>query len=272
MQIGSMLTASDAGASMMTPGMVLLTIFLGWIALAVYLGRAARRASGKRWHQVAITALVLWLPLWDVIPGYILYRQAIREIAGVRIHRTVEVEGYLDLTAGLVHHAWWGQANSPYQYTEVWIPTGDPQPNSLTAEPGYYEFRLAPRDRPECAPFDAQQWISDWDKFRAHTGLQDWCVAATRRDAPISRYEYSLDGYQYPTRGMFRPVRIGCHRARDRVQDEVIAEACVVSFDSWLSQWLAVPVWRHRRTDDGEPIRLSVTKNVLLPARKEERE
>jgi len=252
----------------MTSGMVLLLIFCSWIALAVYLGKATRRASGKRWHQVAVTALVLWLPLWDVIPGYILYRQAIREISGVRIHRTVEVEGYLDLSRGLVHQAWWGQANFPYQYTEVWIPTGDPQPNSLTAKPGYYEFRLAPRDRPECAPFDAQQWIHAWDKFRANTGLQDWCVVATRRDAPISQYELVPESDRFPTRGAFRPVSTGCWRVRDRLAQEIIAEACTVSFDSWLSRWLAVPVWRHRNLASGQPIALYAQTKVLRPVRK----
>jgi hypothetical protein len=251
----------------MTSGMVLLLIFCSWIALAVYLGKSTRRASGKRWHQVAVMALVLWLPLWDVIPGYILYRQAIREISGVRIHRTVEVEGYLDLTRGLVRDAWRDQLNSPYEYTEVWIPTRDPQPNSLTAEPGYYEFRLAPRDRPECAPFDAQQ-INDWDKFRASTGLQDRCVVATRRDAPISRYELALESEWLPASRVIDLVEAGCWRVRDRLADEVIAEACTVSFDSWLSRWIGVPVWRHRNLASGQPIALYAQTKVLRPVRK----
>lgn len=60
--------------------------FFGLVALWLMAGTAFgwwiyRKTDNRGWQLIA-TIFALWLPLWDVIPGYVLYRKAVRDVGG----------------------------------------------------------------------------------------------------------------------------------------------------------------------------------------------
>jgi hypothetical protein len=59
----------------MTLGTIILFLFIGWIWAGVAAGRIAYAATGKRWVQAVAVVAVVWLPFWDVIPGWIMYQK-----------------------------------------------------------------------------------------------------------------------------------------------------------------------------------------------------
>ena len=167
--------------------LIIGVVLVVWLGVPALLGWCAYQATRRRWHQVAVTALGLWLPFWDVAPGYLLYRQAIRETGGIRIVRVLEAEGYLDGTQHNCSDCWTALPVSPHAYIEVEREIPDVMLAALTATPGYCQYGLAARGSAECAPFDG---LPRADAIREQTLLEeDECVFAVRRDTPISRYE-----------------------------------------------------------------------------------
>ena len=98
-------------------GLLLIPMGLVWLVWGYWVGHWVYRWKHSRWLQLAATLFALWLPLWDLIPGYLLYQKAIREVGGIRIYRTVEAEGYLDRTA-ILCNCWKQWTSSQYKLCE----------------------------------------------------------------------------------------------------------------------------------------------------------
>lgn len=244
----------------MTPGMILLVIVGAWGAFAYVVGEWALRTTQKQWAKWAAMLFVWWLPFWDIAPGLYYYYKAIREVGGVHIYRTVEADGYLDASATGYDTAWSYLRHSPYTYIEVHIPSPSPVAE-LTRAPGFYEFRLAPNGDRECAVFDA---LPNAATLRRMYGLKDRCVVAVRRDEPVSRYEVSRGTDRYPMPALLPAVGVSWVRVRDRSTEQTLAEANQISYSSWLSKGIGIPVWRHTQTEEGDPLRLRTT-TVIKP-------
>jgi len=246
----------------MTPGTILLLIMLAWITVAYYAGWFVFQQRGKRWQQVLIVLIVLWLPLWDVIPGLYLYYKAIREVAGVRIYKTVQADGYLRPCA-MCETAWTSLGSEHFRYIETKVEVRDPRPEqSLIPVPGYYEFRLFREDKAEC---EARALAQNQKKkhFRNLYGFEKACVVSTRRDKPISRYE-RISGKRREGWGPFRPVGASFNLVRDRETNEVLAEGYSISFVSWLGRRIAVPRWNSSSERPHIPFVVNV-ENVIRP-------
>ncbi len=244
-------------------GLLFLGVIALWLAWGVLFGQWVYRKKESRWLQLAATLFALWLPLWDAIPGYLLYQKVVREIGGVRIYQTVSADGYLDHMLG--NDCWQFLANSPYAYCES--AGGDRDEGSLgplNAKVGYYEYRLAPIDAPECAPFREQLNVEATQQTY-QLGLR--CVVATRRDEPLSRYEYDMGPGEVPSPWPLPPVLTGWQRVRDRVTGETVAQATTVAYTPWIlrsfKRWGAV--WNYSEDASGRPIVVD-QRELIRPA------
>jgi hypothetical protein len=238
--------------------LLIMALALVWVILCVRVSIWVYKWKGDRWLQLAVTLFALWLPLWDAIPGYLLFQKAVREIGGVRIYKKVQAKGYLD---NFLHRndCWNFLTSSPYAYCES--AAGDSNNSSLgplNAKAGYYEYRLAPIDAPECAPFREHANV---EVMQREYQLGPRCVVATRRDEPVSRYEY-LEGedrlaVSWPSAiaGWSRWTRV-----RDRVTGEIIAQATSVGYEPWILRWVGNHPFRWGYTRDEEK-----RSFVLLP-------
>jgi hypothetical protein len=233
-------------------GLIVLSYYFAYIAVAVYLGRWVYRQTGKRWQQALVAALVLWLPLWDILPGYVLFLHAKHKYGGVRIYERVKAEGYLDRTCYGCEDRWTNLAQDPYRYIEVHIP----RPDFTTAQradlrlpiliPGYYQFsapKLTPEQcRIEEQPPDRRSYYvrDEWKNWTPPSNyLRDICVIAQRRDRPVSRYQYThLSNSKLPDYPDWIPVWSSWDKMIDLKTDRVIAQFHYLSFYSWLySEW-----------------------------------
>jgi len=222
---------------------------LALLAVAYAVGRLAASWSGRRWIQIPVTVVALWLPFWDVIPGVIAYHAASRNLSGVHVYRTVEADGYLDLRQDTDLDAWSSLPSSPYLYVEI---HSDRRPLSSVDTPGYYELTLALRGSPTCAAVEAVPHVAI---LRQAEGLGHFCPVVLQRDQPVSRYEIEssqtwepLGKYSWP-----RPVEAQWTRIKDRIADVILAEAYTLRYRPWIStmgldRWSVItrPI-RHRR-------------------------
>lgn len=242
-------------------GLLYLLLIAIWLALALLIGRWAYRKSGSRLRQLVATIIALWIPLWDVVPGYLMYRNAIGEIGGVRIQRTVRADGYLDRV--LRNDCWKRLKSSPYAYCEEEV--GNSRRSSLgvlNAKAGYYEYRLSPIDSPECAPFREQL---NAPAMQEAYRLGPNCVVVTRRDSPISQYEYLQEDSSMLTIWPVPQIYASWFQVQDRLSGETIAQATQLKYDIWISRVLRLPIgWNYRTTDNGDPIRL-LPRDVIQP-------
>jgi hypothetical protein len=226
-------------------GLVIVGCFLAWFAIAIWMGFSVFKSTQKRWKQVVTSLFMLWLPFWDVIPGYLAYRNTVDTMGGVRIHRVVTAEGYFTGSIDDCFDCWRELKHSPYQYIEVERTKPGGRLKEFEPLPGYYEYRLIPRTSSECAPLSMH--YSYFDSI----GLNDLCVLSTHREQPLSRYRiegHSWQGLKSGRRlvGLRVPeVEVTAQMVIDRETSEVIAEAHAVRYMSWIAQFLAIPGWQY---------------------------
>ncbi len=241
---------------------MLLAVALVWIAISIGAGMLVYRWQRKRWMQVATTLLLIWLPFWDVIPGYYLYRKAVREVGGVRIYRTVQAEGYLDLSATDCDSCWSRLRDYPFRYVEIKRtgPTG--VLSTIESGKGFYEYRLAPVEDITCGSFSQLRFA---DQLQKGNGIQGNCVVAVKRDRPVSRFEYSTSGWEIlRDEPLLRPIEKLSQRITDRESGEVIAESYEIRFVNWIGAQLELPGWSYTRLPSGKRITFEI-EDVVNP-------
>ncbi|MEQ1580976.1 MAG: hypothetical protein ABL964_10315 [Steroidobacteraceae bacterium] len=242
-------------------GLMILAAVLLWIGIAVGAGIGVHRLSGRRGLQVATILFLVWLPFWDVIPGYYLYQKAVREVAGVRIHRTARAEGYLDLTQTDCNSCWSQLSNRGYGYLEIQRTGKTGVLDRFEQGAGYYTYRLLPRDDERCRVFDA---LPNAESLRAYYGLKDRCLFWTVSATPISQYELASGIDYYGNSERLWPVRLVWRSVSDRSSRVVLAERIQVDFYSWIGRQIGIPSWIHTRESDGQRIQFRI-EEVLKP-------
>jgi hypothetical protein len=245
----------------MTLGTIILFLFIGWIWAGVAAGRIAYAATGKRWVQAVAVVAVVWLPFWDVIPGWIMYQKAVRELGGVRIEKTAVVDGYLDRTRGVDCYDCWERLEEfRYEYVETEIQHG--KPGSPTPTPGYYQFRLHLSAAPESCPSATTAVAANIGWYRPDS---KYCLSVSRSDEPVSQYEYewSTQGW-VPMRGSW-PIDVGWSRVRDLRSGITIAQAYRFRYVSWLGHIIGFPRWEYTRSETGRPLYFDL-RDVLIPS------
>lgn len=240
-------------------GLLYLGLVAIWIVLGLLIGRWAFRRTGRRLFQLMATIIALWIPLWDVVPGYLTYKNAIDEIGGVRIQRTAQAAGYLDR----VHRDCWRYlTSSPYAYCENEAGGSQSLLGPLNSKAGYYEYRLSPIASDACAPFREQLNAGPMQETYK---LGPNCVVAMRRDSPISQYEYRQGANWLPSIWPVPPVYASWFRVQDRLSGETIAQATHLQYDIWISRVIKLPIgWSYRNMENGDPIRFS-PRDVIQP-------
>jgi hypothetical protein len=226
-----------------------IAVFAAVLILSLWAGWLAYRASERRWVQVVVTVLTLWLPLWDALPGLYYLNKAAREVGGLKISRTVHAEGYLDSSCSLCRDAYIALQGSKFRYVEVRIGDRSFGTDPLTTEPGYYEYRIFPPTSTQC---ERKDLAADQARYfpAGKFGLKDLCVISTRRDTPVSRYRLdSSNGWQRSERySWLRAVDLNWQRVVDNDTDEVLAQACSVRYTPWLFPFSLEP-WSWIYTD-----------------------
>lgn len=236
-----------------------------WLAWGFFVGSRVYKWKHSRGLQLLATLFALWLPLWDLIPGYLLYQKAIREVGGIRIYRTVEAEGYLDRMA-VLGNCWKQLTGSRYKYCENYERNNDHSGlGPLNATAGYYEYRLAPIEAPECAPFREELNVK---VMQESYQLGERCVVATRRDEPASRYEFAMGQGIYEGVWPVPPARLGWMRVVDRQTGKTVAEATRVIYRIWVMRSnFGIPLgWAYTQDQTGQPIQLRL-EEVVRPAK-----
>lgn len=242
-------------------GLLILAAALLWIGIAVGAGIGVRRLSGRRGLQVATTLFLVWLPFWDVIPGYYLYQKAVREVAGVRIHQTARAEGYLDLTQTDCNSCWSQLSNREYGFLEIHRTGKTGVLDRFEQGAGYYTYRLLPRDDERCRVFNA---LPNAEGLRGYYGLKDRCLFWTVSATPTSQYEVSSGIDYYGNSKRLWPVELVWRRVVERGSQRVLAESMAVSFFSRISRQIGIPSWRHADQSDGSHIYFRI-EDVLVP-------
>jgi hypothetical protein len=242
-------------------GLMILGAALLWMGIAVGAGIGARRLTGKRWLQWVTIVFLLWLPFWDVIPGYYLYQRAVREVAGVRIHGTAKAEGYLDLTKTDCNSCWTDLRDSAYRFIEIHRTGATGVLDRFEQGAGYYTYRLLPRDDERCRRFDS---LPNVEALRTYYALKERCLFWTVSPVPTSQFEVSSGiDYYGGSKGLW-PVRLVWRRVTDRVSRRILAESTQVDFFSWIGRQIGIPSWIHTKEPDGRRIRFR-REDILKP-------
>lgn len=236
-------------------GLMLLGAALLWLAIAIGLGLVARRLSGKRWLQIVTVLFLVWLPFWDVIPGYYLYQKAVREVAGVRIHQTSKADGYLDLTKTDCNSCWTDLRDSAYSYLEIHRTGATGVLYRFEQGEGYYTYRLLPRGDERCSVFDS---LPNADDLRAYYGLMDRCLHWSVSPVPTSRYEVSSGIDYYGNSEGWWPVEMAWRRVVERQSRSVLAESVQANFFSRISRQIGFPFWAYTVLPSGQHIEIRI--------------
>lgn len=242
-------------------GLMFLGAALLWIGIAVGLGFVVRRLSRKRSLQVATTLFLVWLPFWDVIPGYYLYQKAVREVAGVRIYDAAKADGYLDLTQTDCNSCWTNLRDSGYSYLEIYRSGVTGVLFRQEQGAGYYTYRLLPRDDERCRLFDS---LPNSEAMRTYYALGARCLYWTFSATPTSRYQVSSGVDYYGNSKRLWPVELAWRRLTARQAGTILAESVAVYFFSRLSRQIGIPSWRHADDADGNHIYFRI-EDVLAP-------
>jgi hypothetical protein len=241
--------------------LMLLGAVLLWIGIAVGAGIGVRRLSGKRWLKLATIAFLVWLPFWDVIPGYYLYQKAIREVAGVRIYDTAQADGFLDLTQTDCNSCWTNLRDSSYSFLEIHRSGATGVLFRFEQGAGYYRYELLQREDERCRLFDS---LPNAEGLRAYYALKDRCLYWSFSPAPTSQYEVSAGIDYYGRSEGLWPVRLVWRRVAFRPSRAVLAERVQVDFFSWIGRQIGVPSWIHTRESDGRRIQFRI-EDILKP-------
>jgi hypothetical protein len=195
-----------------------------------------------------------------------LFHEAVREFGGVRVHKTVSAEGYLKPQCEYCGSAWSALIGTAYKYIEVEALSADPLHKEMIPQPGFYEFRLYDDSADECHAAELPAGATRHD-IKAELGLRHSCVIAIRRNEPISRYEVSHSVESIGYVDYYKPVALDREQVVDRLTHEIIAEACKVSFHSWLGGHLPIGVanWQYSDDSSGKTIELRIA-DVVKPA------
>lgn len=237
---------------------VFASAFLVLLGISWLIGRLAFGATNRRWVQILAVLFVVWLPFWDVIPGYFIFRHAFNEIGGARTYKTAEVAGYLEGSTDLPQ-IWPRLLNGPYEYIEMHRTRPGTVYPRQEGSPGYYEYRLALLVDPACSASNAIRPDEVSDSLDRR--LAGRCVLTIRRDEPISRYQYEISPWtRYIEWMAFPDVQIFSEKITDRTVNELLAEAYEVRFRSWSGLF----GFHYYRDTNDEPIRLYITE-VLVP-------
>ncbi len=242
-------------------GLMIFGAGLLWFGIAFGAGIGVYRVTGKRWLQVAAIVFVVWLPFWDVIPGYYLYQKAVREVAGVRIHQTANAQGYLDLTQPDCNSCWTDLRDSGYTFLEVHRTGATGVLFRFEQGAGYYTYRLLPRADERCLFFDS---LPNAEALRAYYALKERCLFWSFSPAPTSQYEVSSGIDYYGNSKKLWPVELVWRRVIERISRRVLAESVAVYFFSRLAHQIGIPSWRHADQLDGSHIYFRI-EDVLVP-------
>lgn len=242
--------------------MIVIIIFLPLLLLpvaALLAGHLAFLATGSRGIRIAMVVLVLCAPFWDLIPGWLAYRQAVQDLGGQRIHRRVVTDGYLDLTQIDAFKAWRTLNASGFRFIEIkrTVPAQFDPLRSLEQRPGYYVYRRYELGSAECAETDAilRNSIQRLDKY---------CFSVTWHATPVSRYAYEfhsrkpLEGYSWP-----RPVLASWQHVRDLETGDITAESYSIEYTPWFWTLQFFP-WTYDQDETGQPFHFDLY-GVLMP-------
>lgn len=227
--------------------------------VALFAGHLAFVATGSRGIRIAVVVFVLCAPFWDVIPGWLAYRQAVHDLGGQRIYRKVVTDGYLDLARTGHSSLWKSLDHSGFHFIEMrrTVPAAFGPLHSLEQHPGYYVYRRYERGSPECAETDAilKNSVNHLDKY---------CFSVTWHATPVSRYAYEfhflepLEDYSW-----LRPVLATWQRVTDLKTGEVVAESYSIQYTPWFWTLNFLP-WTYDRDEAGKPFHFDLY-GVLMP-------
>ena len=240
--------------------LMMLGAALLWLAIAIGIGLGVRRLTGKRWLQDVTVVFIIWLPFWDVLPGYYLYQKAVREVAGVMIHQTAKADGYLDLTQTDCNSCWSTLRDSPYSFLEVNRTGATGVLFRFEQGAGYYTYRLLPRGDERCSAFDS---LPNADDLRAYYGLRDRCLYWSVSPTPTSQYEVSSGVDYYGNSKGWWPVELAWRRVVDRRSHVPLAESVQVRFFSRISRQIGFPFWVYVVDAEGKHIEIQVEKVLM---------
>lgn len=234
-----------------------------WLLITIAVARVVSRIFGSAKIAVVVATVLFIAPIWDLPFGLAMYHKYQRELAGTRIFKTVEAEGYVDVGPNTMAFSPLGfllfmpelsdpsghfdssgvfqPPLPPYAYREVKIDAIYEGGDFIT-QPGFWVFRLQHRGHPSCLPFET--WATAQRLRENHRIPDQWCVVATRRDKPISRFQREFSPYRpgaleygltaMPGAKWLPPVLGAWERVVDRNTGEVIAQSYSFHYYSWL--------------------------------------
>ena len=213
--------------------------------------------------------MIFLIPTWDLPYGLYRFTKYVREYGGLHVHRTVEAEGYLDLT----HWASIGNSSTgdddvmavigkliearnnslsgapaPYSYIEIWQPLPR-SADAIIVRAGYWQLSNAPSGDPSCDAFEtwkargSRRAISAASYLQRRQGYSGWCPVAVWHDKPVSRYRLEDHHSGYPVRPnvgrmpgptWLPPVLARWSRIVDIQTGEVIARNHSFYYESWF--------------------------------------
>ena len=226
-------------------GLFALLSLIVWAGLALMIGGLLHVFFGRRrWVFVVGTLVCLFAPLWDVIPGKILFDKAARDLSGTRVNRVVKnVEGYLAQDElNCAHSFYCGKVllepSYPYQYFEMQrtehrkFEARDYKYSGPDDEIGFYQYRIGKAGSNECAISK----IYDIPQDQLKPGIkQGSCIYFTRTEGPVSEYKYEESHTDVPVdeKAFWNPVWMHFQRI-SRIDDgDVLAEAIFVHYHTW---------------------------------------
>ncbi len=206
-------------------------LFLAVPACAWFAGVLVRHRTGLRWLHWCVAGIIIYLPVWDVGPGFIAYQSAIQSIGGTHVYRMASAQGYLDLREDTDIGVWSALPGAPYHYIEIWSKR---RPLSSEIDPAYYELSLAPPGSPSCGNGPVP---SNVKLVQEEEGLGENCPAVQRRDSPISDFVVrSSSGWErLPRFAWPRPVEEKWTRVEDRASGRRLAESVILRYRPWIS-------------------------------------
>ena len=257
-------------------GLFALLSLIVWAGLALMVGGFLHVFFGRRrWVFVVGTLVCLFAPLWDVIPGKILFDKAARDLSGTRVNRVVKnVEGYLDQSklncdgcGQEVVRPWFAYSYFEMQRTER-RPILDKLTNFRYSGPddqiGFYQYRIGKPGSRECANFK----VSGVPEKRIRPDIQPGsCIYSTRSEKPLSEYKYeeTLVEVLVDEKALWNPIRMHLQRISRVADGDVLAQAVKVHYHTWACRivpFFPCMYWVSPDPDQQQDISL---QKVLIP-------